>query len=817
MAKIRTGRLHLGIRSKTAMLALVVLPIVTALTVFYFSRASEQLIYEGALERADTIGRTFAFNAEYGLLIRDPATLDQVIDGVLRERDILFALVFDQHGELISGCSPRVRALALPSIRADFPVPLEAGGRPALRALGEFGSVYLLAYPIRTEREGLAAELSLFEAEDERGLHEIGQAVLAFSPERIETRVARVRLGIAAIVSLASLGIFIFIFILTHFLVGNIRRLLDATQRAAAGDLTVQVAIRSHDEVEQLGEGFNRMIRDLRESTVSVEVLQEERRRFRDVAESSGDWIWEVDRAGCFTSSSHVVETLLGCPAGDIIGRRFFELLDPAAREEVRQRFQEAFEGRTAIREYMYRIVRVDGRIITGETNGVPVFNPEGELLGYRGVTRDVTERQRAQEEQRQARETAEAADKAKSEFLANMSHEIRTPINGIVGMTSLLLDTDLSEEQREYAQTVTTCTQVLMEVINDILDFSKIEAGKLDLEMIDLDLATVVDEVIRMLSKVAANKHLALIEQIDPAVPRQVRGDPGRLRQVLVNLVNNAIKFTEAGSVTIGVSLDGENGGDVTVRFEVTDTGIGIPADRQARLFQAFTQADASTTRRYGGTGLGLAICRKLAAMMGGTIGLESEVGVGSTFWFTAVFKKQIPAAQPEAADPGAAAETGVTTRPPAAPAGGCLAAARRGSLRILVAEDNPVNQTVVLRFLQKMGFAADAVSTGAQALRALEDHPYDLVLMDVHMPEMDGLEATRAIRQSGRWPGLPVIGLTASAMQGDQDRGLQAGMDDYLTKPVSAHALEQAIVKWAPRRGAAGQGDGAGERRSA
>jgi PAS domain S-box-containing protein len=817
MDMARTSRLHLGIRSKTAILALIVLPIVTVLTASYFSHAGEQLIYEDALERVNAIGRTFAFHAEYGLLIRDPATLEKVIAGVMGERDILFALVFDEHNELVSRCAPRVQDLALPSILADVPGPLEKGVRPEPRDLGDFGSVYLLSYPIGTEQEGRAAELSLFDTEEGPGVREIGRAVLAFSPDRIEARIARVRLGIAAIVSLLSLGIFVFIFILTHFLVGNIRRLLDATKRAAAGDLSVQVAIRSRDEVEELGEGFNRMIRDLRESTVSVGVLQEERRRFRDVAESSGDWIWEVDRAGCYTYSSPVVETLLGLGPGRVLGRRFSEFLDPAGGEEVLRRFQQAFDGRQSIRAHVYRLVRADGRIIVAETNGVPVFSSGGDLLGYRGVTRDVTERQRVQEEQRIARESAEAADRSKSEFLANMSHEIRTPINGIVGMASLLLDTDLTEEQREYAHTVTTCTQVLLDVINDILDFSKIEAGKLDLEMIDLDLDATVEDVVRMLSRIAQEKHLSLAQQIDAGVPLKVRGDPGRVRQILVNLVNNAIKFTEKGGVTIAVSLDAETGSDATMRFRVTDTGIGIPADRQAILFQAFTQADASTTRRYGGTGLGLAISRKLAGLMGGTIGVESEVGVGSTFWFTAVFEKRLAPAREEIAGAQGGVGTGADSKRQGIFPENPQLAAQAAGLRILVAEDNPVNQTVVLRFLQKMGFTADLVANGREALRALESNAYALVLMDVHMPEMDGLEATREIRRSGRWPGLPVIALTASAMKGDQDRCLEAGMDDYLAKPVYAGALQRVIAKWARTPGAADKGGGSEDRRSA
>jgi PAS domain S-box-containing protein len=811
MVMTKTGRRRLGIRSKTVLVALVVLPVVTALTAIYFSRASEQLIYEDAFERVHAIGRTFAFHAEYGVLIQDPATLDNVISGVTRERDIAFALVFDEHNELVSSCSPRVMAQALPSILADLPVALDAGARPPLRNLGDYGSVYLLAYPIRTERAGQATELSLFDAEAAPVQHDIGRAVLAFSPDRIEARIARVRVGIAVVVSLLSLAVFGFIYTLTHLLVRNIRRLLDATRRAAAGDLSVQVAIRSRDEVEELGEAFNRMIHDLRASTVSVAVLEEERRRFRDVAESSGDWIWEMDRAGCFTYSNPVVEALLGCGADCVRGRGFRDFLDPVAREEFEDRFDRAYRGREAVGAYVHPLSRDDGRIIAAETTAVPVIGPDGALLGYRGVTRDVTERQRVQEEQQIAKEAAQAADRAKSEFLANMSHEIRTPINGIVGMTSLLLDTDLTDEQREFAKTADTCTQVLLGVINDILDFSKIEAGKLDLESIGLEPAAVVSDVVRMLSSTAQKKQIALVQEVDPDVPASVFGDPGRIRQVLVNLVNNAIKFTARGGVTIRVLLDDEDDGSATLRFRVTDTGIGIAPDGQAALFEAFTQADASTTRRYGGSGLGLAISKKLALMMGGRIGVESEVGVGSTFWFTVVLGKRSTAMAENAG-----ARRDAIARAAAFPGSRRLPAAARGS-RILVAEDHPVNQAVVVRFLQKMGLAADVVENGREALWALERSTYSLVLMDVQMPVMDGLEATREIRRSGQWPGLPVIALTAGAMQKDHDSCREAGMDDYLAKPLRADALAAVIAKWIRPPGESSLDVDAGQHRAA
>jgi PAS domain S-box-containing protein len=661
---------------------------------------------------------------------------------------------------------------------------------------------------------------------------------------------------------------------------------------------------------------------DVTERRQAEEAVRQSEERFRSLIEATTAIVWSTPASGEFEAEQPAWSAYTGQTFDQLRGCGWLDAVHPDDRPETARVWSAAVAARS-LYQVEHRLKRHDGEYRHMLVRAVPVLTEGGDIREWVGVHTDVDAEKQATAAIREARAAAEAATRTKSEFLANMSHEIRTPLNGIMGMTELALDTDLTPEQREYLGLVKTSADHLLTVINDILDFSKIEAGKLDLECIDFDLQDTLDDTVATLAARAHKKGLELADHIAPDVPSALAGDPHRLRQVVVNLIGNAIKFTNSGEVVLEVSKWRQDGGPsppdaVVLHFAVRDTGIGIAPEQQSKLFQAFSQADTSTTRKYGGTGLGLAISARLIELMGGRVWLESEVGKGSTFHFTARFAPaRGPVARPATADPArirglsvlivddnatnrlilqemltnwgmrpsavdggpaalaalararepfglvlldammpgmdgftlaeqiqqtrdiggatlmmlssagqredvarcqalglaayltkpirqstlldaimtALGVEGAAAHAPAADnLGWCLAPR---SLRVLLAEDNAVNQTLAVRLLEKRGHRVTVVGNGREALAALERERFDAVLMDVQMPEMDGFEATAEIRAREKPTGahLPVIAMTAHAMKGDRENCLARGMDGYVTKPLRPEDLFAAL----------------------
>ena len=552
------------------------------------------------------------------------------------------------------------------------------------------------------------------------------------------------------------------------------------------------IKAREHD-IAQLNRDLESRI------LVRTEQLEHNQERFRFALQSAKLIAWDWDlKTGKLLRFGVFPELQARFPAEETLDLdTLVARVAPEERDRVRAAMQDCMAG---VRDYgeEYRAVDAMGRVRWLRHNGRCIFDEHNLPVRMSGVTADVTDQKLADIEAEEARaETLAAqqrerkalhASEMKSAFLANMSHEIRTPINGVMGMASLLLDTHLSSDQASYARSIYSCADDLLAIINDILDLSKAETGKMVLEQLPFSLPRLVEEVSRVVGVVAGRKRLRLVTRIERALPDTFIGDTIRIRQVLMNLVGNAVKFAEKGDITVEVRGMRTQGEEMTLEFIVTDEGVGIPSDILPTLFTPFTQADASTTRRFGGTGLGLAISKRLVELMGGDIGARSTENVGSTFHF------RIPL-QVAPVDAFATAEYAVPAQIPSR------------KLRVLVAEDNAINQVITSKMLERLGHTAHIVNNGVQALTAARNEAFDLVLMDCQMPEMDGFEATSRIRASDdrRVAGIPIIALTANAMTGDRDRCLEVGMSGYLSKPMKAAQLAQEITR-VLRQGGAG-----------
>ncbi len=720
-----------------------------------------------------------------------------------------------------------------------------------------------------------------------------------------------------------------FIWLIFRGNLGTLRMLAEGADRFSQGDRSVRIAPDGAPEVRLAAEAFNNMANNTESLLVSLGTSESKNRLLATIVEQSSEAIWTRDLEGVITTWNAGATTMLGYSAAEVVGRKLDIDTSPPGDETMRL-------TRLGVGErfsYDTKATTESGTEIDMQVALAPLINDANECIGTIAVGRDVTQSKRAEEALRQARGAAEAANLAKSSFLARMSHEIRTPMNGVLGMTELLLETGLSSVQRKYAETVQSSGKNLLAIINDVLDFSKIEAGKLEIEEVNLDLRQSLEDIVDLLAERAHVKGLELACRIPADLNTLVKGDPLRLGQILTNLTGNAIKFTQKGSVVISLTREAQTDSAVTVRFEVTDTGEGISTESQLRIFEEFSQADGSTTRKHGGSGLGLAISRQLVEMMGGQLQVKSVLGAGATFWFTCKFLLQPNAPR----DPSHSALTGALTglktlivesssvsrgillsqicnwgmrvRVAETPEHGLellrqavaqkepfdlavidlgfmgvdtfalanaiksetaiaavnlvmltpvgnhstIKAARTAGInaclvkpvrqselyeclvsvissekphaievacavaeiaseplagsrgKILLVEDNLVNQAVALGMLQKLqGYDVVVANNGNEALDDFKSTGFDAILMDCHMPELDGFEATmeiRKIEQASKRKRIPIIALTANAMAQDREDCLNAGMDDHLSKPLSRQQLQDMLNRWMPK----------------
>ena len=522
------------------------------------------------------------------------------------------------------------------------------------------------------------------------------------------------------------------------------------------------------------------VIRDVSEQRAQQEQLRLSEHRLRQVIEHVADVLFEQDLDGRFTFLNSAWCDATGFTLDESLGRHFIEFVHPDDATATREGFEALLNEGTVPAIQPMRYLTRDGQFRWMEARARSLTDADDMPAGTIGTLRDVTAQRAMAEEIARAHQQALQSSAMMSEFLANMSHEIRTPLNGVVGLTSILAGTELTPEQRHLVGGAQQSGEMLLRLVNDILDISKIEAGSLLIEQTAFDVRRWVRVVAETGFAKAKKKGLDVRLDVSPELPTRIVGDPTRVGQILTNLIDNAVKFTAAGRVTVVLVPSHAPDGKHMLRVSVTDSGIGIPIDKQAVVFEKYRQADSSTTRRYGGTGLGLAICRQLATLMDGDIGLESSEGAGSTFWFAIPLAAASMEEEPLNEEPVAIA-----------PAPGM-----RSNPRALLVEDNPTNQFVARRFIEKAGCIVDVASNGAEALEKIAQADFDLVFMDCQMPIMDGYEATKRIRQ-GRLSGVPIIAMTAHAMKGDRERCLAVGMSDYLSKPLKPDVVAEMIER--------------------
>jgi PAS domain S-box-containing protein len=770
-----------SIQKKLALLVLAASSFAVILAAVGFGIYERTSFRSAVARELSTLADTLGANTAASLAFDDQKTAQDMLGALQTDRQILGACLYDNHGNLFAEYrrGDLGRDFKLPAPRAD-------GAYFGAESFTLFRAVSLNGE--KTGSIAIVSDLSGFRA-------------TMWEYAKIASLVLVVSIFATSLISTSFLRV----------ITGPLLELADVAGRVSQEEnYTLRVIPRGASEIAQVIRSFNQMLDRVRDRDAALQdsnsrlearvkertqelqdeanekeraegTLYEERRMLRALIDNVPDFMYVKDVESRFVVANSSLARSIGVPDHEqLLGKTDRDFYAKELADAYLQDDQNVMRTKQPLFAREEECINERGDNIFLLTTKVPLLDNHGEVTGIAGVGRDITARRKAEHAMQRARETAEAASQAKSEFLANMSHEIRTPLNGVIGMTDLALDTDLTAEQREYLETVKMSSDSLLSVINDILDFSKIEAGKIDLEAVDFNLRDCLEMTLKTLALRTDEKGLELLCEIAPEVPEVVQGDSSRLRQVLVNLVGNAIKFTDKGEVALSVQLEIKDGDDHLLRFTVSDTGIGIPIEKQRLIFDPFTQADTSTTRKYGGTGLGLTISSRLVNMMDGKIWVGSEIGRGTQFHFTAQFKHADGKTRIEA-----------VTSPEIL----------RG-IKVLVTDDNATNRRILEGMLKRWDMQAKSVESGDEALAELSaaataGEPYVLILTDMHMPRMDGFQLVERIRQMPKLSTASIIMLTSSASRGDAARCKGLGVSAYLPKPIRLSELREAIAR--------------------
>jgi len=799
------------IRKKLIALIMLTCTLALLLTGIMFVAWEREVSRQAIVTNISTQAKIVAENCKAALVFNDNEDASETLKSLNADSSVDFACLFDVNSEVIATYERNIEFKDIKEIEIE-----DDGFNFNKDHLTVFQSVYL---------------------DDEK----IGVIYLKANLDLVHSAMKQNIVIIAGFIGMAAAAAYLISSLLQSVISGPILKVAQIAKRISEKkDYSVRAIKHGNDEIGILVDAFNDMLKQiynrdlkLRETNEELEqkvgertetlrrmnkkltediahrkemekALRKSEKRFSDILLNSADWIWEVDKDGRYTYASGKVKDILGYDAKELIGKTPFEFMAPDEAKKVSGVFQKLIEKKQVLSDIENWNLTKNGEKVCLLTNGTPIFDDFGELIGYRGVDKNITDRKRAMEQLQQTNlqlveakkqadvlaENATAANRTKSEFLANMSHEIRTPMNAIIGFGDLLSQEDLSNDQSEYLEHITLAGKNLLALINDILDFSKIEAGKMTVEMRECSLIQLCEGADSILRPAALKKSLNFQVLYCEDLPEKIYTDSGRVNQCLINLVNNAIKFTEEGYVYLNVSTESKNN-KVWIRLDVEDTGIGIAPDKIKEVFDLFTQADGSTTRKFGGTGLGLTITKQLAHLLGGDIQVKSEVGKGS------VFTLRIPANIDTASGKLVNEYQFIDDYQNS----GTEEQIEQLIGSILLVEDSLSNQRVTEIILRKIGLECTIVNNGCEAVETVKTTEYDAILMDMQMPEMSGYDATAMLRKMGYV--VPIIALTASTARGDEQKCRDAGCDEYIAKPARRKTLYQVLEKYLPKAG--------------